>query len=80
MPLAKGEIETVELSAYRKTVESISTQIKAKTAVVIGDTTTFAKEAVAVVADKEGNVLSPAQFGCIQISPDLKFFPIVGVK
>jgi len=66
------------VSDARKSIEALSTQIRSKVKVEIADINTFAKEAVAVISDKEGNTISPAQFGCIQIEPELKFFPVVG--
>ena len=71
-------VEPVVLSEYRLTVEAISKQVRSDVKVDIKDIGRFAKEAVAVVSDEDGNVISPAQFGCIQLTPELKFFPIVG--
>jgi len=69
--------EKLILSDARKSIESLSIEIR-KGKVEIEDIHSFAKEAVAAISDKDGNVISPAQFGCIQIEPELKFFPIVG--
>lgn len=69
----------IALSEERKEIEVISKTVKeGKEKVVIADINSFAKAAVAIVYDEEYSVLSPAQFGCIQITPEVKFFLLEG--
>lgn len=82
---SKTEIETVKpvplpikIDAYRESVKAASAKIIAKQKVTIDDPVAFAKEAVKAVVDDDGMVVSEAIWGCIQITPELKFFPIVG--
>ena len=66
------------VDVYRESCKVLSVKILAKEPVIITDPVSFAKEAVKTVIDADGNVTSKAMFGCIQLTPELKFFPIVG--
>ena len=76
----KPEPLPIKIDVYRESVKAISTRIIAKEKVTIDNPVAFAKEAVKAVVDDDGTVVSEAIWGCIQITPELKFFPIVGGK
>ncbi len=41
------------------------------------DKAVFAREAVKIIVDEEGTVISPPVFGCVQIEPEFICFPVV---
>lgn len=62
------------VDVYRESCKVLSVKILAKEPVAITDPVSFAKEAVKTVTDADGNVTDKAMFGCIQLTPELRFF------
>jgi hypothetical protein len=70
----------IKIDAYRESVKAISAKIVAKETVAIDNPVRFAKEAVKAVVDDEGTVTGEPIWGCVKLTPELQFFPIVGGK
>jgi hypothetical protein len=78
--ILKPEPLPIKIDAYRESVKTISTKLIAKKTVTIDDPVRFATEAVRSIVDDDGEVADEPIWGCIKLTPELKFFPVVGGK